>query len=58
VKRALGSAYLLLKGAEKVTGELSLTFMAYNFKRAISMLGVGRLEKPANYAVKTPVFAV
>ncbi|GHU08574.1 hypothetical protein FACS1894151_04720 [Spirochaetia bacterium] len=43
VKRALDSAYLLLKGTEKVTGELSLTFMAYNFKRAISMLGAGRL---------------
>jgi transposase len=43
VKRALDSAYLLLKGTEKVTGELSLTFMAYNIKRAISMLGAGGL---------------
>lgn len=43
VKRALDSGYLLLKGTEKVTGELSLTFMAYNFKRAVSLLGAGRL---------------
>jgi transposase len=43
VKRALGSAYLLLKGKQKTTGELSLVFMAYNIKRAITMRGVGNL---------------
>jgi transposase len=43
VKRAMDSSYLLLKGKVKATAELSLTFMAYNMKRAISMLGARKL---------------
>jgi transposase len=43
VKRALDSSYLLLKGKVKATAELSLTFTAYNMKRAISMLGARKL---------------
>jgi transposase len=43
VKRALDSSYLLLKGKEKVTGELSLTFLAYNIRRAINIAGIGKL---------------
>jgi transposase len=43
VKRAMGSSYLLLKGIAKVTGELSLTFMAYNMKRMINELGIRRI---------------
>lgn len=43
VKRNLGISYLLLKGREKVTGELSLAFTAFNMKRAINILGTERL---------------
>lgn len=43
VKRALGIGYLLLKGKEKVTGEMSLAFLAFNMKRAINVLGMERL---------------
>jgi transposase len=43
IKRTLDSAYLLLKGIKKVTGELSLSFMAYNMRRAINMAGVGKM---------------
>lgn len=43
VKRALGISYLLLCGKEKVTGEISLAFTAFNMKRAISLSGVERM---------------
>lgn len=43
VKRNLGISYLLLRGTEKVTGEISLAFTAFNMKRAISILGVERM---------------
>lgn len=43
VKRALGISYLLLCGKEKVTGEISLAFTAFNMKRAINILGTERL---------------
>lgn len=43
IKRALGTSYLLLRGREKVTGEISLAFTAFNMKRAINILGVERM---------------
>ena len=43
IKRALGISYLLLRGKEKVTGEISLAFTAFNMKRAINLLGTERL---------------
>jgi len=43
VKRSLDSYYLLLKGKEKATGELALSFMAYNMRRAMNMTGVSNL---------------
>jgi hypothetical protein len=43
VKRALGIGYLLLRGKEKVTGEMSLAYLAFNMKRAINILGMARL---------------
>lgn len=43
IKRALGISYLLLRGKEKVTGEISLAFTAFNIKRAINLLGTERL---------------
>jgi len=39
LKRWDNASYLLLKGKEKVTGELSLSFLTYNIRRAITLLG-------------------
>ena len=39
VKRAMEAGYCLTKGIKNVTGEFSLTFLAYNIKRAINILG-------------------
>lgn len=43
VKWHHGAHYLLCKGKEKVTGELGLSFLAYNLKRAINIVGVEAL---------------
>ena len=43
VKRSWGFYYTLLKGKEKVNGEYSLVFLAYNIRRAITILGVSDL---------------
>lgn len=43
VKRWHDGSYLLLKGKEKVTGELSLSFLVYNLKRAINELGIQKI---------------
>ena len=43
IKRALGISYLILRGKEKATGEISLAFTAFNMKRAINILGVERM---------------
>lgn len=43
VKRWLDSSYLLLKGKEKITGELSMSFLVYNLKRAINEMGVQKI---------------
>jgi len=40
IKRSWGFYYTLLKGKEKVSGEYSLVFLAYNMRRAVSILGV------------------
>ena len=34
-----------MKGKEQVSGEFALTFLAYNLKRTINILGVGTLLK-------------
>ena len=39
VKRALGIDYLLLRGKAKASGEMALAFLAFNLKRAITLLG-------------------
>ena len=39
IKRAMDSGYCLTKGLANVAGEFSLTFLAYNIKRAIGILG-------------------
>lgn len=38
-----GAHYLLCKGKEKATGELGLSFLAYNLRRAINAAGTARL---------------
>ncbi|UWG97128.1 transposase [Dehalobacter sp. DCM] len=43
VKWYHGAHYLLCKGIEKTTGELGLSFLAYNLRRAINMVGTKRL---------------
>jgi transposase len=40
-----GAHYLLCKGKEKTTGELGLSFLAYNLRRAINLVGIDALVK-------------
>ena len=40
VKRWHGAGYLLTKGKLKVAAETGLSFLAYNFRRAVNLLGV------------------
>jgi transposase len=43
VKWYHGAHYLLCKGKDKATAELGLSFLAYNMKRAINLVGPGKL---------------
>lgn len=43
IKRTLDGSYLLLKGKEKVTGEIALSCMVYNMKVAINSTGVKKI---------------
>lgn len=43
IKRSFNQGYMLMKGLAKVRGEMSLTMLAYNMKRAINILGIGTL---------------
>ena len=43
IKRAMDGAYCLTKGPANAAGEFSLTFLAYNIKRAIGILGCAGL---------------
>jgi transposase len=43
VKRAMDAGYVLTKGFKNVRGEFSLTFLAYNLKRALHILGAKRI---------------
>ena len=43
VKRAMDSGYCLTKGKRNVTGEFALTFLAYNLKRVINLIGGAKL---------------
>ena len=45
IKRSWGFYYTLLKGKEKVSGEYSLVFLAYNLRRAVTILGMADLLK-------------
>jgi transposase len=43
VKRWCDGSYLLVKGKTKATADLALSFLGYNIKRAINILGVEEL---------------
>lgn len=43
IKRSWGYTYTLVKGIEKVNGEMAIIFTMYNIRRAMSILGVERL---------------
>jgi len=43
IKRNMDAGYCLTKGIHKVRGEFSLTFLAYNLKRTINILGSKKL---------------
>jgi transposase len=43
IKRGFNQGYMLLKGLTKVRGEMGLTFLAYNIKRAINIVGADTL---------------
>lgn len=43
VKRHHGAYYLLCKGKEKAEAEMGLSFLVYNLKRAINMVGTEKL---------------
>jgi hypothetical protein len=45
MKRGWDGGYFLLKGLRKVRGEFSLSVLAYNLRRALSVLGVEGLLK-------------
>jgi transposase len=43
IKRAFNQGYFLLKGLAKVNGEMGFTVLAYDMRRALNILGTGRL---------------
>jgi len=43
VKRGLNQGYLLMRGLGRVAGEVGLTMLVYDLRRAVSMVGVGGL---------------
>ncbi|MDR0305382.1 MAG: transposase [Chitinispirillales bacterium] len=43
IKRNMDAGYCLTRGLKNVSGEFSLTFLAYNFKRVINILGAKKL---------------
>ena len=51
IKRWMRQDHFLTRGKEKVSGETSLTFLAYNLKRVLSIVGVEKLiEALAQFA--------
>lgn len=45
IKRGWDAAYFLTRGTESVTTETALTYLAYNFRRVINILGVEEMVK-------------
>lgn len=56
LKRAMGHGYFLTRGIERVSGEMSISVLAYNMKRVLTIMGtkklmeaVGAMQKPAQH---------
>ena len=45
LKRQRGFTFTLVKGKEKVLGEVGLEFIAYNLSRCVSLIGIEKLVK-------------
>lgn len=45
IKRSMGAYYLLTRGIESVRCEISLSFLAYNMKRVINILGIEEMMR-------------
>jgi hypothetical protein len=43
MKRGMDQGYFLLRGLQKVRAEFSLTVLAYNLKRVITLVGVPKM---------------
>jgi hypothetical protein len=43
IKWSMGQGYFLMKGIPKTSAEMSLSFLAYNIKRVINILGVPKM---------------
>jgi hypothetical protein len=60
IKRQWGYSYTLLKGKEKVNGEMALIFLTYNLRRCVSILSIKELlrrlknRQPPEGRPKTP----
>lgn len=54
MKRGMDQGYFLTKGLEKVGGEISLTVLVYNFRRAINILGVQKLLEAVSGRLLSP----
>lgn len=57
IKRSWGAYYTLLKGKEKVSGEMAIVFTVYNLRRVMSILGVKETIKALKSA-KTGLLAL
>ena len=45
IKRQWGYTYTLMKGLQKVNGEMNLIMLVYNIKRTLSILGFEKMMK-------------
>ena len=49
IKRHWGYTYTLMKGLEKVNGEMNLIMLCYNFMRTKSILGFDKMIAPSMF---------
>lgn len=58
LKRAMAHGYFLTKGLQQVSGEMSLSVLAYNMKRVLNIMGIERLLETVKTMKKSaPVFS-
>jgi transposase len=56
MKRGMDQGYFLTRGLENVRGEMSLTVLVYNLRRAINILGVRKLLDAMSGRLLSPQF--